>query len=250
MNQSSFLNYLCDVFYELLHVKENKNLTKDVLIKQILFTGYEVLPFIILMGLMFGVIIIHEGSLIFGALGQKDWTHQVLVSAMIRDFAPILISFIILARSGTAISTELGTMNVNKEINALVAMGISVISYIVIPRIFGVIISLILLNIYFAIVGLFGGYLVSSLSTPLSFTEFFTSFIRHLDLIDIFLMLFKLILSGFSISIICSFNGLNAKTSITEIPQRNIKAVSQSIIAIILTHLLGLIILFALQGNS
>ncbi len=244
----NFKDYFADILYDLVNIKENQNISKDVLINQILFTGYEAFSIIAMISLLLGAVIIHQGYSVLESFGQTELIYDILVSAVVRDFAPIIISFIILARSGTAISTELGNMVLNKEIDALKAFGISPISYIVTPRILGMILSMVILTLYFSIFGIFGGYIVSSLFNPLPFGEFFDNFIKSLSFLDIQVTFFKIIFSAFAISVISSFHGLSVKSATTEVPQRNIAAVKGSVFSIFIINIAGILIHIFFKG--
>ncbi len=77
---------------------------------------------------MLGALIIVEGHNLLGAVGQTDWIYKALIFTLVRDIGPIIVSFIVIARSGTAIATELGNMVVNREYDALRVMGVSPVS--------------------------------------------------------------------------------------------------------------------------
>jgi len=237
----SFKEYFADILFDLVNIKENRNISTSVIINQIFFTGLEAVTIVSVVSLLLGAVIIQQGYMVLDTLGQRTLIYNILVSAIIRDFGPFIVSFIILARSGTAISTELGNMMINKEIDALKAFGISPISYIVNPRVVGVVISIVVLMIYFSIFGIFGGYLASTMFNALPFSDFFNNFIGTLRLIDIVLMITKSALSGFAIAVICSYHGLSVKVASTEVPQRNIMAVAHSVYAIFAVHLLGVL---------
>lgn len=238
----SFIYFLNEIVYELLNFRKNKAISKNVLVMQILFTGYEALILVAVLGLLLGALIITQGYNYLASLGQTEWIYKILISTMVRDLGPIITAFIILARSGTAISTELGNMVVRKEIDALKSMGISPLSYLIAPRVLGMILSITILIFYFVIIGIFGGYVFSIVSNPLPFVEFFQRLINELQISDLFIMVFKVSLSGFLISTICSFQGLQVKQATTEVPQRNIKAVMQSMLALCVVNILGSII--------
>ena len=248
MNSStSFINYFGHVIEDLFRMKSNKNISGMVLLRQIYFTGYEAFFVIAILSLLLGGIIIHEGHEVFGKLGAKDWVYKILVSTIVRDFGPIITSFIVLARSGTAISTELGNMSYHKEIDSIKSLGINPISYIVTPRIVGMIVSMIILILYFSIIGVVGGYIVKTIISPMKFMTFFDHFIRALRFSDIFFMIAKTAFCGLFISSICSYQGLQVRKAITEVPQRNIKAVVHSVFAIFLVNGIGVALYIILE---
>jgi phospholipid/cholesterol/gamma-HCH transport system permease protein len=249
MKQLFFLDFLHEVVYDLLHLKQNRSININVLIRQILFTGFQALGLVSLIALLLGAIIIVEGYTLLGAVGQTDWIYKVLISALVRDIGPIIVSYIIIARSGTAIATELGIMVVNHEYDALRVMGISPISYLVAPRVFGVVISQFLLIIYFIVIGFFGGFLVSNAFLSLPFVDFMDRLARDLTLADLVTMIFKVVLSGFFIGVIACYHGLSVSKTFTDVPQRVIKAVGRSIVAVYIINVVGMAGYFLLRGN-
>ena len=248
MKLPSFGVFCAQIVKDLIYFRRNAAISFDVLIKQIYFTSVEALGLCTLLSLLLGAVIIVEGHQILAAIGQTDWIYKILIFALIRDLGPFIICLVVVARSGTAISTELGNMKVNKEIDALVTMGISPISYLVSPRVVGMIVSLLILMSYFLMSGIFGGFLISNLFQNIPFLDFFARLLNELSLADIVIMFFKLVLSGFYIAAICSYQGLSAQTAYTEVPQRNIKAVGGTVISVCLVNLIGSLLYFFVTG--
>lgn len=241
-----FAAFVKETFFELFLIAYRKQIVLIVLFRQILFTGYEALKLITWMGLAIGATIIMQGMSLLDTFGQSDLVYNILIIVITKELGPLLTSFIIIARSGTAISTELGNMVVNNEVEALVSFGINPISYLVVPRVLGVVCSLFALNIYFNIAGLLGGYFVSAAFYPLSFTEFFSALLSKMTIMDIVSSQFKCIVFGFIIAIICSYQGLQVQFATTEVPWRTIKAVVSSLSWIIIFDILITIILYSL----
>lgn len=225
------------VLSDLVKFHRNRFVSFDVLVKQVLFTGVQAVGLTVLIAMLLGALIIVEGYELLTAIGQTDWIYKILIFAMVRDMGPFIVCFIVLARSGAAITTELGYMVVGKEIDALNVMGISPITYLVSPRVLGMILSLILLMSYFLISGIFGGFLVSNLFQNIPFIDFLGRLLNELRVMDIIIMLCKVAVSGLFISLISSYHGLTVVKAITEVPQRGIKSVGRSVVAICLVHL-------------
>lgn len=205
----------------------NRSIAKRVLTMQILFTGVDALSIVSILSMSLGAVIIIQGISIFSAFGQGNLIYSVLITVITRELGPILTAFIIIARSGTAIATELGTMVVNHEIEAYISTGINPVSFLAVPRFLGVTIALVVLNVYFNIFGLFGSYLISQLVSPIPFFEYFSKLLAQLKFIDIVSSLIKSLSFGIIISSIATYHGFQVEKSSTEIPQVAIKAVSQ-----------------------
>ncbi|MBI2417773.1 MAG: ABC transporter permease [Ignavibacteriales bacterium] len=212
---------------------KERNIGAIVLMRQILYTGYEALSIISLIAFAIGGIIIIEGNAILPGFPQSKIFYSILVSVVTRELSCLLTAFIIIARSGTAISTELGNMVVNHEIDALLTFGISPISYLVVPRVIGVLVSLVTLTIYFNVAAIFGTWLISAFFSPVSLSEYLFFVFSELTILDIFSSLLKSISFGFAVALISSYYGLSVNMASTEVPQRTIKAVVKSLSAII-----------------
>jgi phospholipid/cholesterol/gamma-HCH transport system permease protein len=156
-----------------------------VLVLQILFTGVEALSIVSLVALSIGAVIIVEGGTILPRFGQSSLMYSILIIVITRELGPLLTAFIVIARSGTAIATELGNMVVSHEIEAYLSVGINPIAYLVVPRVLGVTISLMALTIYFNVFGLIGSFLVSQFVKPVPFGEYFRALLSAMQLADI-----------------------------------------------------------------
>ncbi len=206
-----------------------------VLFKQVLFTGVNALPVIALVSLALGGIAIVQSLTLLPRIGGEALVGKILITVIVRELGPILTGFIVIGRSGTAITTEIGNMVVSHEIQALEAMGVDPIRYIVIPRIFGVTASLVCLNIYFDIFALVGGFLVSKMVLVTSFSVFLQNMLESMAISDITISLLKGFIFGILISLICTFRGFSVRVSSTEVPQMTSKAVVSAITALFLS---------------
>ncbi len=205
-----------------------------VLLKQILFTGVDALPVIALVALAIGATSIIQSFSTLTKIGGESFIGKILITVIIRELGPILTGFIVISRSGTAITTEIGNMMVSHEMEALESMGIDPIRYIVIPRILGVTISLVSLNIYFDILAILGGFFVSKMIIVTSLGIFLEKMIKAMILSDLTISLLKGVIFGILISIICTFFGFSVKLSTTEVPQMTTRAVVNSIMMLFL----------------
>ena len=228
-----FFLFIRMVISETLQSKKNTHLSSLVTLRQILFTGFEALPLIGFIALGIGGLIILQGYSLLSNFGQGIWVHVILVTVVINELSGIITALVVIARSGTAISTELGNMVVNREIDLLNSIGISPIAYLVVSRMIGVMASMLILTIYFNLIAVLGGWFFSSLFHKIEFRAFMNDFLSVLKISDLLMSLIKPLFFGFIIAIISSFQGLSVYKASTEVPQRTIKAVMQSIFLII-----------------
>ena len=142
---------------------------RRIMLMQILFTGFEAVTLVSIMGLLVGATLIIQTRLVMPGSGG-ELLGKILVTVVLRELAPLTTAVIVSSRSGTAIATELGNMKANSEVAALSAMGIDPPRFIVLPRLIGAAVSVIILMIYFSAVAIVGGYLVSGLIAAPNFS--------------------------------------------------------------------------------
>lgn len=233
-NSFTFPEFSIQVIFEALFYFRLKYLTIQVLRKQILFTGYEALPLILFAGLSVSGLIIIQGSSIIPEFIQSPYFTTIFVSVIMRELGSLLTALIVIARSGTAVSTELGNMNINNETEAIISFGISPIAYLVVPRVLGMMLSLTTLSIYFTLAALFGGWLISQVVYPVNLIDYLADLFETIKVADLLVGFVKPLVFGYFIGIIACYHGLKVDTAITEVPQRAIKTVVYSVTALIL----------------
>jgi phospholipid/cholesterol/gamma-HCH transport system permease protein len=229
-----FFLFLEETVTELLHTKHNKHVSFLVVIRQILFTGVEALPLIGFIALAIGCLTILQGYAFLNNFGQGIWVHIILVRVIVGELSGIITALVVIARSGTAISTELGNMVVNREMQLLKSFDIAPMGYLVVSRLLGVVISLVVLTLYFNIIAVVGGWLFAQFFTQLSFSAFMSDFLSILTFPYILMSVLKSIIFGIVIAIMASYEGMSVNKASTEVPQRTIKAVVISIFTVII----------------
>ncbi len=205
-----------------------------VVLSQILFTGYQSVAVVSAVALFIGATIILQIQLLAPAVGG-ELLGQVMVAAVLRELAPLGTAFLVAGRSGTAIATELGGMKVGQEVLALASLGIDPPRYLVLPRLLGVMVSVLALMAYFIVVAIAGGYLVAWLITAPSFDAMRAGVALALMPADAVLYVAKGLGLGVLIGWLCCHYGLSVQISPTEVPQQASRAVMLD--AAVLRHL-------------
>lgn len=218
--------------------------TRTVLLKQVYFTGLEASAIVVTIAVILGTVVITQVVSLVGANGALSG--KILVWVVMRELAPLLTAIIVIARSGTAIAAELGSMKINGEIDSLEMMGIPAERYLLLPRIIGVTSSLVILMIYFVMASFLASFIIASLGWHISFEQFSQGILSALGMKEIAVLFSKSILFGLCISATCCSYGLGVGRSVTEIPQAATKAVMTSLITVfildgVLTYLSALL---------
>lgn len=202
----------------------------SVLSTQIYFTGWQAMPLITILSLATGGILIIQGMSNLTFLGGTEMIGNLMVLVIVREVGPLLTALVVIARSGTAVSTEVGNMRANREIEALESMGINPLSFIVFPRILGGVISVLCLAFYFIVISVFGGFIIARFINDIPFSFYAESVLRAFAKEDVFIFLLKNSFSGMMIFVVSCYQGLSVKKSPHEVPQVTTQAVVKSII--------------------
>ena len=212
----------------------------NVLARQILFTGVDATRFVATIAMLVGISVVVQAQVLLTKVGQGGMLGPLLVAVIVRELAPLLTNFVVIGRSGTAIATELGSMQVNGEVRVLDALGLDPFRYLVVPRVLGMAISVFCLTVIFVVVSLTSGYLVglgigATAMDPLSFTD---TVLAGLSQADVWNLLVKSFVPGLLTGGICCMEGFSATNSITEVPQAATRAVVRSTTALFVTSAL------------
>ncbi len=209
---------------------------RKILIMQLLFTYVEALPICAILAMVIGTSVVFLGINYLASLGQAKLTYDLLVILVTRELGPLLVAFIVTARSATAIATELGTMVVNQEIEAYISVGIDPISHLAAPRFLGVTFSVFFLNLYFSIFGLIIPSIVIQFISTTNMAEYFTNLFTALSFKTIAISIIKSLVFGMIISGCATLYGFSTGRAYTEIPMAGLKAVSKSFVYLILAY--------------
>ena len=207
---------------------------RKILTMQLLFTYVEALPICCFLAAGIGSSVVMIGNTFLTALGQDKLKYDLLVLLIMRELGPILIAFIVTARSATAIATEISTMVVRHEIEAYISIGIDPISHIAAPRFLGVTFSLFFLNIYFSLFGLLCPAIIIQFVSTTSISDYIRNVFLALDLKIIFISILKSLVFGMIISGSATLYGFSAGRASTEIPMAGLRAVSKAFFYIII----------------
>lgn len=212
--------------------RQGRTAIRLVFLKQVYFTGFEGSGIIVSIAVILGTVIIAQVVSLVGNDGSL--TGKILVWVVLRELAPLLTAVIIIARSGTAIAAELGTMKINGEIDALEMMGIPTRRYLIMPRIMGVTTSFVVLTLYFVLTAFIGSFIIASLGWHLPYDQFIQGILSSLRITEVVTLFAKSVLFGLFVSATCCCYGLSVGRSATEIPQAATRAVMTSLFAVFL----------------
>ncbi|NOZ20856.1 MAG: ABC transporter permease, partial [Planctomycetes bacterium] len=194
------------------------------------FTGVQALPMLSVLAASIGMATILGALVALPAIGAADYLGITVVIVIIRELAPIVTAVIVIARSGTAMAAELASMSIEDEINAMKAMKINHIRLVVLPRLFGCIVSVLCLTAYFACIAILSGYAAASLTMDYPLDTFLIDVVAAIRPIDIIASFLKCLVFGTIVPLLSCYYGLSAEYSSTHIPRMTTKATIRSLV--------------------
>jgi phospholipid/cholesterol/gamma-HCH transport system permease protein len=210
---------------------------------QIYFTFVQALGLSTLLALGIGGAVNAIGLPVLESISQSQLVYSLLIIIITRELGPLLTAFIIIARSATAIATEVAGIVINHEVEAYISVGVDPIEHLAVPRFLGVTISLFLLNIYFSIFGLAGSFVVAQMFHSIPADYYFGNLLQNLTTHDLFISVLKSITFGMIISVVAVTEGLRVERASTEVPVAGLRAVSGAFAGCILVDVI-LIVMF------
>lgn len=215
--------------------------TRTVLINQIYFTSVQILPAFLAVSVLFGSLLIGIVFQILKDSGLTQFFGNVLMGLIVTELSPFFTVLLITLRSGSAISTEMAVMKVNREIKTLETFRIDVINYLLVPRIINGIISMVLLSVLFSIVLMGSGILFSRVIFGMSVDVYSNILLNSANFSDIVIALMKCVAFGFFVTLIPIHFGLRASHELTSIPIVVSRGMVRVFIAILIIEVLSLI---------
>ncbi len=180
-------------------------------------------------GMVFGIQLV-DGFRDFGAENQ---TGAVVGMALARELAPVFTALMVSSRAGSAMSTELGSMRVSDQIDALTTMAVNPVQYLVVPRVAAGFVMVPILTMLFNMVGIFGTWLVCVQLLGLDSGIFVDKVRWFVDVADLRQGLIKAFAFGLTISLIACRHGFYAKGGAAGVGQATTAAVVQSAVSIL-----------------
>lgn len=184
------------------------HLYRKNLLDQMVHIGVESLPIVMMAAAFSGAVTtVQTAYQLVSPLIPKSIIGSIVVPSMILELGVVVTAFILAARVGARIAAELGTMRITEQIDALEAMGLNSISYLVVPRVLAGVIMFPVLYVAACLVGIGGGVLVAELSGFLSAAEFIQGARAYFQPFDAFFGLTKAVTFGFVITSVSCYKG-------------------------------------------
>jgi phospholipid/cholesterol/gamma-HCH transport system permease protein len=196
--------------------------------------GAQALPIVSLISLLVGLILAFVGAIQLKMFGAQIFVADVVGIGMVRVMGAIMTGIIIAGRTGAAFAAQLGTMEVNEEIDALKTLGISPMEFLVLPRMVALIIMMPLLCLYADLLGILGGLIVGVGMLDLGVMQYLNETRSAVTLTNLWIGLFHSAVFGVLIALSGCLRGMQCGRSAEAVGYATTSAVVTGIISIIL----------------
>ena len=203
--------------------------------KQMEFVGVRSLSIIMISGTFTGMVFALQSGNAFAMFGAEGFVGPTVVLALTLELSPVLSALMISGRAGSAMAAEIGTMKVTEQVDALLAMGVNPINYLVAPRIVASLVMLPVMCMVYNLVGTFGAWLVTTRVLGYDEGVFIRNVEWYVDADDVYKGLVKALVFGFIISTVGCFKGYYTSGGAEGVGRATTQSVVVSSVAVLIS---------------
>jgi phospholipid/cholesterol/gamma-HCH transport system permease protein len=218
------------------------------ILKQFIEIGYYSLPVVGLTTLFSGMVLALQSYTGFARFSAEGAVATVVVLSMTRELGPVLAGLMVAGRVGAAMAAEIGTMRVTEQIDALTTLSTNPFKYLIAPRVIAATISLPILVLIGDVVGVFGGYVVSTYKLGFNPSNYIQSTVEFLEFMDVVSGLVKAAVFGFIIALMGCYHGYNSGRGAQGVGAATTNAVVSASILILISNYFLTEVFFSGQG--
>lgn len=207
------------------------------IVSEMVRAGYNSVPIVAVISLFVGIILALQSAYQLKKVGALIYVANLVGVSITRELGPILTAIIVAGRSGSAFAAEIGSMKSAEEIDALVSMGINPVRFLVVPKLIALMFMLPALTVFSDLIGLFGGFLLSTTVLEIHPYNYFQQTINSLIIKDVLTGLVKALAFGMVITIVGAYQGFRVEGGAEEVGRRTTASVVASIFLVIVFDL-------------
>jgi phospholipid/cholesterol/gamma-HCH transport system permease protein len=197
-------------------------------------TGLNALPIVGLINLLVGVVLAFQGADQLARFGAQTFTINMLGISVLREMAVLLTAIVVAGRSGSAFTAQIGTMQVNEEVDALRTIGLDPMDVLVVPRVLALVISLPLLTFFADMMGLLGGGLMCVVLLDITFQQYLSLLNQAITINHFWVGMAKAPVFAILIALVGCFEGLRVSGSAESVGRLTTRSVVEAIFLVII----------------
>ncbi|MFW5695026.1 MAG: MlaE family ABC transporter permease [Alkalispirochaeta sp.] len=195
--------------------------------------GVMSVPIIALSSAAIGMIFALQMTALLGMFQAETMVGAAVGMTLARELAPVITALMLIAKNGSAMTAELGTMRVTEQLDAMQTMSVDPVHYLVTPRVVASVIAFPILTAMANVVGLVGSYIVAVGMMRVDPGGFFNQLYGLVSPTDIFSGLIKAAVMGFMMAVICAYYGFNSGRGAKGVGEASTQAVVTSSVGIL-----------------
>jgi phospholipid/cholesterol/gamma-HCH transport system permease protein len=204
-------------------------------LEQMEFVGVGSLPIILLVGFFSGAVSAQQAISALRIFNQERFVGATVGLSLAQELAPVFTALMITARAGSGMATELGSMRITEQIDALTTFAVDPIQYLITPRIVATILMMPIMTMVFNIVGLFGAYLFSIYLENIDLGQFIEQFRYWTDPKDYIIGATKAAVFGLTLSVAACYQGFNVRGGAKEVGLATTQAVVAGSVSVLVS---------------
>jgi phospholipid/cholesterol/gamma-HCH transport system permease protein len=204
-------------------------------LEQMEFVGVGSLPIIILVGFFSGAVAAQQAISALEIFNQERYVGATVGLSLAQELAPVFTALMITARAGSGMATELGSMRITEQIDALTTFAVNPIQYLVTPRIVATFLMMPIMTMVFNIVGLVGAYLYSIYLKNIDLGQFIEMYEYWTDPKDYIIGGTKAAVFGISVSLAACYQGFNVRGGAKEVGRATTRAVVAGSVSVLVS---------------
>jgi phospholipid/cholesterol/gamma-HCH transport system permease protein len=174
------------------------------------YIGFGSLPIVLLVGAFTGMVLSLQSIAAFRQFGLESFSGGTTGKALAIELAPVLTSLMLAGRAGAGIATELGTMRITEQIDALESMAVNPIQFLVLPRIVASMLVTPILSLLFFVIGMGGAYLVAIVGEHIDYGQWYSNLVEIVRVQDVLQGFIKAFFFGFMVALVGCYQGYHA----------------------------------------
>jgi phospholipid/cholesterol/gamma-HCH transport system permease protein len=208
----------------------------DDAVYQMDLIGIGSLPIVMLAGFFIGAVMVLQTSAQFSRFGETALVGDIVAISLVRELGPSITALLVAGRNSSGIASELGSMQVTEQVDAMRAMGTDPIKKLVTPRVIAGTLMLPLLTAISDFIGLVGGYLISHFQLRLDPVQYWTRSIHALEFGDLVQGMVKPVIFGFILSSVGCYYGLTVRGGTQGVGRATTQAVVTASVVILISN--------------
>ena len=204
--------------------------------------GIEALPIVGMLSLLIGMVLAFVGAVQLALFGAQIYVANLVGVGMVREMGALMTAIIMAGRTGASYAAQLGTMQVNEEIDAFRTLGVPPMDFLVLPRLLALTLMMPLLYIYSNLLGILGGAIVSAGLYDIGFPAYLEQVRSAVSFADLSIGLIKSLVFGLLVAAAGCYHGIRCGRSSAAVGEATTRAVVMSIVSIVVADSIAAVI--------